>query len=146
MLIECHECGHSVSDRAKACPQCAFPVAEHVQQQLATSREEKDKATRRLAGRTDCPNCVARGFKAYKFVTDSGEERDGFTWCWICDHSGRIALCHSERGFWAVSDAQVTSFLEAGLGEEHEGVTFLGESAPKARYPTAATDNKPTDR
>lgn len=29
-LIDCPECGHRVSNAAKACPGCGFPVAEHL--------------------------------------------------------------------------------------------------------------------
>ena len=30
VLIACPECERKVSDRAKACPDCGFPVSEHV--------------------------------------------------------------------------------------------------------------------
>ena len=28
MMIKCPECGHQVSDKAKACPACGFPIEE----------------------------------------------------------------------------------------------------------------------
>ena len=33
MLIKCPECGHEVSDTAKACPNCGFAVSEYVEKQ-----------------------------------------------------------------------------------------------------------------
>src|SRR5215470_3664665 len=36
-LIQCPECGQQVSTAAKACPNCGYPVAEHVPQAAAVA-------------------------------------------------------------------------------------------------------------
>lgn len=43
-LIACAECGHQVSDRAAACPQCGAPVTS--QAPVASARVEDDSAPR----------------------------------------------------------------------------------------------------
>jgi len=139
MLIECPECAHSVSDRASACPQCGFPIAEHVQQAAQREQEQQDLATRSVAGRTDCPKCEARGFVMASFENDQGETREGFTWCDRCGHSGRVALAKSSRGFWAVTDDQVDAFLAGEIGES-DGATYIGDESPPPRYPDRAAE------
>lgn len=41
-LIECPECGRTVSDHAKACPDCGFPVAEWVGQNQNEKRQDTE--------------------------------------------------------------------------------------------------------
>jgi hypothetical protein len=40
-MIECPECASSVSDRAKACVNCGFPLDEHLAEQVAIEAAEK---------------------------------------------------------------------------------------------------------
>jgi hypothetical protein len=132
MLISCPECERRVSDRAKACPDCGFPVAE----ELAAAREAEELArtvaTREEAGReVDCPTCEARGYR----VMASGE----FFWCEICEHTGRVVLCKASDGYYAVGRTHVTAFVAGELhpGEGREAV-FVGPEAPEGfRYEMA---------
>ena len=139
MLIECPECTRSVSDRAAACPQCGFPIAEHVQQAAEREQEEHELSSREHAGRTDCPTCEARGFVMLSFKDEQGDAREGFSWCIRCGHSGRIALCRSQRGYWAVTDDQVDAFVAGEIGES-EAVTYIGDESPSPRYPDRAAE------
>lgn len=41
MLIKCPECRHDVSDRAKWCPQCGFPISEVVVKNIKLLADEK---------------------------------------------------------------------------------------------------------
>lgn len=137
-LIDCPECTRSVSERASACPQCGFPIAEHVARQQATSAAAADRETRRHEGTTDCVACDARGFRMLEFTDEDGETRDGFMWCEICSHSGRVLLCRSERGYWAVASVAVEAFVSGGDDESPPNVVFLGtDPPPPHRYPKA---------
>lgn len=42
-LIKCPECGKTVSDSAKACPECGFGVAEYFEKQKKKQKEEEEK-------------------------------------------------------------------------------------------------------
>jgi hypothetical protein len=133
MLIECPDCGRSVSDRAKVCPQCACPISEVIAEQRAQQqREEMLKTRRHLEREVDCPKCEARGF--YKCP-------DGYAeWCIACEHSGRLALCAASNGYFAVARYAVERFVAGELHPESSGVVFfVGEREPKGhRYPNAA--------
>jgi hypothetical protein len=133
MLIECPDCGRRVSDRAKVCPDCACPVAE-----VLTERQNHERAAEALKSRgktereVDCPKCEARGF--YKC-------EDGYAeWCVACEHTGRLALCTSAQGYFAVARYAVEKFLAGELHAETSGVVFfLGEREPRGhRYPNPA--------
>jgi hypothetical protein len=133
MLIECPDCGRSVSDRAKVCPQCACPISEVVSEQRERERKESALESRRhLEREVDCPKCEARGF--YKCP-------DGYAeWCVVCEHTGRVQLCGDADGYYAVAQYAVTRFLSGELHAESSGVVFfLGDREPKGhRYPAAA--------
>ena len=40
-LIKCPECGHDVSDKAKACPNCGFPMSIE-EKKVSNNIEEMD--------------------------------------------------------------------------------------------------------
>lgn len=132
MLIPCPECGTKVSDRAKACINCGFPVAEHVAEQNAAREAEQDRKTRTRVGEVDCPHCKARGFVMLKPEKEGDPET--FYWCDACEHTGRVALCRSDRGYWAVDLPEVEAFLAGrDVGDNH--AHFLGKDAPEGhRY------------
>ena len=44
MLIECPECNMDVSDRADACPQCGFPLADESQTPRMLDRQRAEEA------------------------------------------------------------------------------------------------------
>lgn len=129
MLIPCPECERSVSDRAPTCPGCGFPIAAHVAELAATAELDRDRKTREVTGEVDCQGCEARGFT---------HGADGFAWCRTCEHTGRVVLCRSTRGYFAVARLHVDRFL---AGERDDGdpiVVFLGTEPPAAhRYPAA---------
>lgn len=127
VLIQCPECSQEVSDRAAACPKCAFPVAEAVAEAKEKEATQRDRLSRETAGEVDCPRCKARGFV-------SEEQTSSFYWCPDCEHSGRVVLVQSQRGFWAVPFADVAGFVAGG----EEQPTFLGTDRPtEHRYPKA---------
>ncbi len=135
MLVSCPECARQVSDRAASCPQCGFPIAEEIAR-LASARTS-DREGRTHAGEVDCPSCEARGFRTFATVDDAGRPMKAFTWCERCEHTGRIALARSARGWYAVTVAVLERFT-AGEVDEGEHATFLGETAPGPhRYPNA---------
>lgn len=133
MLLDCPECGHRVSDRAAACPQCGFPVAAEVAAQKERDEIEADKQARSRIGDVDCAQCDARGF-----TTEGPKDRPtAFSWCVICEHSGRVPLVQSPRGYWAVGFDALDRFLE-GATLDPPNVVYLGEHAPEGhRYENA---------
>lgn len=133
VLVECPECEQRVSDRAAACPQCGFPVAAEWEARREREAVEADRSSREKIGEVDCVDCAARGF-----VTEGTEDKPGaFSWCGICQHSGRVPLVQSARGFWAVSFASVDAFL-GGEDISEPNVVFVGEHAPEGhRYKQA---------
>ena len=135
MLIACPECERKVSDRAKACPDCGFPVAEHVAEIKAKDDAIAERKTRVEDGETDCVACEARGFRTFKFDNEEGETRDGFSWCEICDHTGRVARVRSEAGYWAVRRTRLAAFIAGQLDAHETDAVSLGDEAPTDRYP-----------
>jgi DNA-directed RNA polymerase subunit RPC12/RpoP len=134
VLLPCPECGKQISDRASACPGCGFPIAEHVAAEREATAMEEDRDTRQEVGEVDCPHCEARGFISGSHKNASGEEIMNFMWCIACEHSGRVVLVQSRRGFWAVGHERVRLFVDGRL-DEHEEITFLGTEAPQGhRY------------
>lgn len=130
MLVACPECEHQVSDRARACPGCGFPIAEHVQHLAEQDARARDRATREACGEVDCRRCDARGFHT---VADNA-----FAWCRICEHTGRLTLVRSGRGYFAVARLHVEAFVAGARDEGDEHVVFLGSDPPPPhRYPEA---------
>ncbi|KIG18406.1 hypothetical protein DB30_00691 [Enhygromyxa salina] len=126
MLISCPECERKVSDRAKACPDCGFPVAEHVAEQAAAAERAARLASRERVGEIDCPSCDARGFAYFEAKNDEGETRQMFGWCEACKHSGRVHQCKDVAGYYAVSHPALDPFLRGELDAPAEGVVFVG--------------------
>ncbi len=131
MLIGCPECEKKVSDRAKACPDCGFPIAEHLQEQREQDVAQQDRASRKRVGETDCPVCKARGFATDQETLDDGSTKG---WCSMCEHTGRLHLVQSSKGFWAVSDRELEAFVAGGEATD-ESARFVGEARPDLRYP-----------
>lgn len=135
MLIECPECERKVSDRAKACPDCGFPVAEEVQKAKAQDAADAAKKTRKLAGEVDCPFCAARGFSM--FTPEEGGAQH-FKWCTQCARSGRLTLVESSEGYFAVALASADAFVRGDDVPETE-FAALGTNRPEGfRYPEAS--------
>ena len=43
-LIKCTECGHEISDKAKSCPNCGFPIEEQkVKKEKSSNKEKKEQ-------------------------------------------------------------------------------------------------------
>lgn len=124
MLIPCPECERQVSDRARACPDCGFPVSEHVDGQRAAARQQAVVESRERIGEIDCPRCEARGFRNITEVDEDGVSKELFGWCTGCKHSGRVHQCRDLDGYYAVSFAALERFLagtlEAGSSESSE--------------------------
>jgi hypothetical protein len=126
MLIPCPECERQVSDRAKACPDCGFPVAEHVGEQRAAAERRARLASREHVGEIDCPRCEARGFLQFDTTDELGRTREVFSWCDECKHSGRVHQCRDLAGYYAVSLALLERFLAGELDHGDAGVSFVG--------------------
>lgn len=126
MLIPCPECARQVSDRAKACPDCGFPVAEHVAEQAAAAEHAARMASRERVGDIDCPHCEARGFRHFETTDERGSSREVFAWCSDCKHSGRVHQCRDIVGYYAVSLSALEPFLAGEIDENHAGVRFVG--------------------
>jgi hypothetical protein len=138
MLIPCPECARQVSDRAKACPDCGFPVSEHVAEQRELARQKAVLESRERIGEIDCPRCEARGFRSFSELNEDGETEQLFSWCSDCKHSGRVHQCRDLDGFYAVSFAALEGFLSGALGRESAGVVFVGtEPVVEHRYAQA---------
>jgi hypothetical protein len=132
MLIPCPECERQVSDRARACPDCGFPVSEHVEGQREAQRRQAVVESRERVGEIDCPRCEARGFVNFTEVDEEGVSRQLFAWCVGCKHSGRVHQCRDLDGFHAVSFAALEAWL-AGTFEPGEG-EGEGEADPSASW------------
>jgi zinc ribbon protein len=133
MLVSCPECAREISDRAKTCPGCGFPIADEIAAREAA--KVGDRGERKHIGEVDCPTCEARGFRTFDGVDETGRTVKAFDWCERCDHTGRVALVQSTRGYYAVVLAMVEAFV-AGEEDEGEHAKFLGANAPGPhRYP-----------
>jgi hypothetical protein len=126
MLIPCPECARQVSDRAKACPDCGFPISEHLAEQRELARRQALLDSRERVGEIDCPRCEARGFVSFSAPNEDGVTEQLFSWCSDCKHSGRVHQCRDLDGFHAVSYAALAGFLSGALGPEAEGVVLVG--------------------
>jgi len=132
MLIPCPECERKVSDRAKACPDCGFPVSEWIADKAREERLVRSRASRARVGEVDCPACEARGFRSWTEKDESGELRSLFCWCADCKHSGRVHQCRDSEGFYAVSFAALEAFLAGEIDDDADGVTALGAQVSSA--------------
>ncbi len=126
MLLPCPECEHKVSDRAKACPECGFPISEWIAEQRENERREAARRSREQVGEADCPTCEARGFVLFTETDHKGVERELFSWCTACKHTGRVIQCRDSEGFWAVDHAVLAAFLAGEIDAPHQGLRFLG--------------------
>jgi hypothetical protein len=135
MLVACPECERRVSDRAAACPECGFPVAEHFSAEATAKVRAETIRSRREEGEVDCARCEARGFRLMKEVSGD-EERQVFEWCAVCEHSGRVVLGRADDGFYAVARSHLAEFLAGAIDPDGEHVQFLGTEPPLGfRYP-----------
>jgi len=138
MLIPCPECERQVSDRAKACPDCGFPIEEHLAEVRRLARREALVGSREYVGEIDCPWCEARGFINETATDPSGETHTRFCWCVACKHSGRVHQCRDLDGYYAVSYAAREGFVSGAFDADAEGVVFVGaERVVTHRYPQA---------
>lgn len=140
MLISCPECERQVSDRAAACPGCGFPIADHVAAEAAQAARAAERRSRAREGEVDCVACEARGFR---MVEPEGGGGQVFAWCAACEHSGRVPLCRSTDGYFAVAWGKLEAFLQ---GEVDAGgdVHALGAERPTGhRYPQAGPRKSP---
>jgi hypothetical protein len=137
MLIACPECAHQVSDRAPACPQCGFPIAEHLAELRAQQATEHERQSRRATGdHTDCAPCKGRGFRMHAWLDDQGIHKQAFEWCSSCRETGRLPVVHSTGGYFAVAVAHVEAFVRGELPPDSPHVTALGpEPPPPPSYP-----------
>lgn len=138
MLVACPDCDQKVSERAKACPQCGFPIAEHMAEIAREAATQRERTTRTEVGEVDCVPCVATGFCTEEFRDEDGRQKSRFFWCEVCEHTGRVTLCRSERGYYAVARYAVAEFLAGTRNDDDEHVVFLGTETPGPhRYPAA---------
>jgi hypothetical protein len=140
-LVSCPDCGRQVSSRAKTCPDCACPVEEVLAEQASAARISESRPTRARVGEVDCVVCEARGYTRGEMTDEQGNVRVGFSWCRICEHTGRVVLCQSTLGYHAVAEAALGAFLAGEVDGGSPGVHDLGPERPAGhRYP------KPGDR
>lgn len=69
-------------------------------------------------------------------MTQDDEGTDQFFWCAVCKHTGRVVLCRSKSGYWAIEHDRLEAFL-GGETLEGEENAFLGTEAPAHRYDNA---------
>ena len=63
-LITCPECGKEFSDKAAACPNCAYPITEILKSQKATENEKQSE----LTGESEELKPISMGAPAYKTI------------------------------------------------------------------------------
>jgi hypothetical protein len=132
MLIACPECAHQVSDRAPACPQCGFPIAEHVAERRAEAAAEAERTSRRLTTEhTDCAPCKGRGFRMLEWRDEQGAAKQAFEWCESCNETGHLPVVQSAGGYFAVAIAHVEAFVRGELPTDSPHVTALGPAPPQ---------------
>jgi hypothetical protein len=113
-------------------------MADHLAEQAALGRLAEDRRTRTPAGDVDCARCEARGFRTFPVTASDGTTSEHFEWCRICEHTGRVALVQSTRGFFAVARSHVEAFVAGTRDDGDEDAVFLGPDAPAGhRYPAA---------
>lgn len=77
--------------------------------------------------------CDARGFR---MIPEGEPYAGGFEWCAICDEAGRVPLCQSARGYFAVARTALAGFLGGQRDDGDLEVVFLGTATPAPhRYP-----------
>lgn len=77
-LIHCPECNKEVSDRAYACPNCGFPIADYLQEAEAWEEETQEVpspscpicGTALSVDATTCPGC---GFPVKEYLQEGGD-------------------------------------------------------------------------
>jgi len=138
MLIDCPEgCGYRVSDQALACPRCGYPVREQLSRGVAPAvgvdpaAAERGRATRERIGEVDCKPCEARGFFKITFKDMDCNDDEGFEWCAPCECTGRVNLCQSSAGFYAVGNEQLEAFLAGEIDADEKVIFFLGATKPE---------------
>lgn len=67
-LVVCPECQKQISDRAKACPYCGFPMEEHIR----SNAEKIEPNTANDIENLICPKCGAEYYKGAKFCRKCG--------------------------------------------------------------------------
>lgn len=123
-----------------ACPQCGFPIAAEIVARSEREAAEAERAARERVGDVDCAVCDARGF-----VTEGPEDGvTAFAWCVVCQHSGRVPLVRSPKGYYAVAFSAVEGFVQGGAWN-HPNVVFLGGDAPPSHRYEQAGARHPDD-
>jgi len=142
MLIACPECEKQVSDRAPACNGCGFPVAEHLAEVAQAARIAKARASRERHGEVDCVPCQARGYRHVPVDPDNPEDW-AFEWCVLCESTGRVVLCRSSDGYYAVPAPEVEPFIAGDVDADERRIFHLGEEPPPPhRFPKAGKAHK----
>ena len=76
MLIKCPECGHEVSDTAKACPNCGLAVADYIESHTTRYAIRKSKVndnTKRKSSKSESVNKTKEQY-FYKEPPSENEE------------------------------------------------------------------------
>ena len=72
----------------------------------------------------------------FDFTSVEGDTRTGFEWCSICEHTGRVVLCKSTTGFYAVQTARLDDYLSGAVDHDETAIVALGADAPSGqRFP-----------
>ena len=127
-LITCPECGHSVSDKAAACPHCGYPLGEQPPQQTASKADQTDGVERQFcidrihAGKVyiRC-KCGCTIEKPFSFISQNSQESYTLNQTLICPK------CHAE----ALARTDLTN------------VPSKRTTAPPPRYGNAASNACP---
>ena len=69
-LVECPECKKQISDSAKTCPYCGFPMEEYI----TTIVENKTTMSVVNTENLNCPKCGTQNYKEYKFCKKCGNK------------------------------------------------------------------------
>jgi hypothetical protein len=110
-------------------------VAELLAEAAAAEALAAERTTRVPEGDTDCIACAARGFVTIASDPEQPDKIDAFSWCEICEHTGRVASVRSSAGYWAVRRTRLGAFVAGELDAHETDAVSLGEQLPPRRYP-----------
>lgn len=77
-LINCPECGKQISDRAKTCIFCGYPIQEYMEEQKQESKNEENEKPKDIPIRDDiCPQCGNEISPVYRVCHKCGYSQYG---------------------------------------------------------------------
>lgn len=123
-LIKCTECGHEVSDKAAACPNCGCPIT-HDEKIIC-----EECGTEIPKGLSECPNCgcpVDNQDTAKDVIQETENKKSGNTFRWVFF---TLLLCFICGGvFYLLDDFSFTDDKSSAIGNNMLEKTIKGKYA-----------------